>query len=230
MVHIGIIPDGNRRWCKKNNYDVNQLPILWKDYIIKIIKEFAKIDDINKYTDFENVNELSIYIASIDNTNRNDKTKLILFKLFEELENIINYPEKFFDKSIIDAIDRYSKDIKINFIGDINILPKEIQKTINKYKKLLTGNKYIINLAIAYDYNKDIINEGKYDNLNYNRDQTNIDIVFRSGKEKRLSGFFPTKTIYSELFFSDKLWLDIEINDIYNVLLEYKERDRRFGK
>lgn len=229
MVHLGIIPDGNRRWCKKNNYNLNNLPILWKDYIINIVKQLAKLD-INNYKELLDINEISIYIASIDNVNRKDGTKLILFELFKEIHNIIENPEKFFDKSIIDTINRYSKDIGLNIVGDINILPKNIIESIKKYKKLFIGKKYIINLAIAYDYNKDIINETKEDNVNYNREQSNIDIVFRSGGEYRLSGFFPTKIIYSELFFLQKLWLDVNINDIYNILLEYNKRERRFGK
>ena len=229
MVHLGIIPDGNRRWCKKNNHDLDDLPIVWKDYIINTVKKLIKLD-INNYKELLNITEISLYIASIDNVNRTDKTKLILFELFKEINNIINNPEKFFDKSIIDAINRYSKDIGLNIIGDINILPKNMIESIEKYRKLLIGTKYIINLAVAYDYNKDIINETKQDNLNYNREQSNIDLVFRSGGEYRLSGFFPTKIIYSELFFLKKLWLDVNIDDIYNVLLEYNKRERRFGR
>ena len=83
---------------------------------------------------------------------------------------------------------------------------------------------------MAYDYNKDIINETTQDNINYNRKQTNIDMVFRSGGEYRLSGFFPTKTIYSELFFNNKFWPDVSIYDIYNTIIEYQLRERRFGK
>lgn len=229
MVHLGIIPDGNRRWCKKNNYNLDNLPILWNNYIINMVKNLIKLD-INDYKELLNINEISIYIASIDNVNRTDKTKLILLELFKEINNIINNPEKFFDKSIIDTINKYSKDIGFNIIGDINILPKNIIESIEKYKKLFIGKKYIINLAVCYDYNKDIINETKKDNINYNREQSNIDIVFRSGGEYRLSGFFPTKIIYSELFFLKKLWLDVNIDDIYNVLLEYNKRERRFGK
>ena len=93
------------------------------------------------------------------------------------------------------------------------------------------GSKYSINIAIAYDYNKDILSfSEENNNKNYIRNQSNIDLVFRSGGEKRLSGFFPTKTIYSELYFIDKFFPDINLDDINNAIIEYKKRNRRFGK
>ena len=90
--------------------------------------------------------------------------------------------------------------------------------------------KYILNLAIAYDYNKDFINYGHDIFKNYIRKQSNIDFVLRTGGESRISGFFPTKTLYSELFFSKKMWPDITIVDINNYIRKFKNRDRRFGK
>jgi len=110
---------------------------------------------------------------------------------------------------------------------------KKIIKRKKEYEKKYKKNykkKYVLNIAYAYDYNEDILNEKNKDNENYNRIQSNIDLIIRSGGEKRLSGFFPTKTIYSELFFIDKLWLDIDMYDIRNILLYYKKKDRRFGK
>ena len=101
-------------------------------------------------------------------------------------------------KSILILIknELFIKDlVNINFIGDIHLLPKNLQKLIKESKQKLKGDRLKINLAIAYDYNKDIQNF-KIINSNYRRNQSNIDLVFRSGGEKRLSGFFPTKTIY----------------------------------
>ena len=120
--------------------------------------------------------------------------------------------------------------ININFIGDINLLPKDLQKLIKESKSKLKGIHLKINLAIAYDYMKDIQNFRFIMSSNYKRKQSNIDLVFRSGGEKRLSGFFPTKTIYSELFFSDKLWPEINLNDIELVLEKFNKRNRRFGR
>jgi undecaprenyl pyrophosphate synthase len=224
MVHLGIIPDGNRRWCKINNYKLEDLPKKWIEFTVKIIKQCKNLNELDELNELNEINEISIYISSIDNINRNDNTKNIIEKTIEEMIDIINNVEEKYENKFDDDTKNFIKDIfknyiEINLIGDINKLSKK------NYKK-----KYVLNIAYAYDYNKDILNEKNKDNENYNRIQSNIDLIIRSGGEKRLSGFFPTKTIYSELFFLDKLWLDVDMYDIRNILLDYKKRNRRFGK
>ena len=215
MIHLGIIPDGNRRFLKQisNKNLIN----VWEEKFKILIDEFIKEKD-NKYVNLKKVNELSIYVCSIDNLNRNDDTKENVFNV---LKSVLIF---------LKDIQNMRDTININFIGDINLLPKDLQKLILETKNKLKGTCLKINLAVAYDYMKDIQNFRFIMNNNYRRKQSNIDLVFRSGGEKRLSGFFPTKTIYSELFFVDKLWPEINLNDIELVLEEFNKRNRRFGK
>ncbi len=235
MVHIGIIPDGNRRWCKNNNYELKDLTKKWIEFIIKILYQWTNLNNLKEINE---INEISIYISSIDNINRNDNTKNIIEKTLKELINIINNEEVKYENKYYNDIRKFMKKIlenyEINVIGDIDILSENIKKELMKYKNNKNNKnnkkKYVLNIAYAYDYYKDILNEKNKDNENYNRKQSNIDLIIRSGGEKRLSGFFPTKTIYSELFFIDKLWLDINIYDIIDILIDYKKRNRRFGK
>ena len=81
-------------------------------------------------------------------------------------------------------------------------------------------------IAPHYRIEKLVLKEKKRMSTN----QTNIDLLFRSGREKRISGFFPYHTFYSELYFSDKLWPDIRIADIIEALKKFNKTDRRFGK
>ena len=214
MIHLGIIPDGNRRFLKKisNKNLIN----VWEDNFKKLINEFTKEKD-NKYENLKKINEISIYVCSIDNLKRDDNTRENVFTVLKSI--LILIKNELFIKDLVN----------INFIGDIHLLPKDLQKLIKESKQKLKGDRLKINLAIAYDYNKDIQNF-KIINSNYRRNQSNIDLVFRSGGEKRLSGFFPTKTIYSELFFNDKLWPEITLKDLDLVLDEFSKRNRRFGK
>jgi undecaprenyl pyrophosphate synthase len=214
MIHLGIIPDGNRRFLKKISN--KNLIAVWEDTFKKLINEFIKEKD-NKYENLKKINEISIYVCSIDNLKRNDNTKENVFTVLKSI--LILIKNELFIKDLIN----------INFIGDIHLLPKDLQKLMKENKQKLKGDRLKINLAIAYDYNKDIQNF-KIINSNYRRNQSNIDLVFRSGGEKRLSGFFPTKTIYSELFFNDKLWPEITLKDLDLVLYEFSQRNRRFGK
>jgi undecaprenyl pyrophosphate synthase len=214
MIHLGIIPDGNRRFLKKISN--KNIITIWEDNFKRLINEFIKEKD-NKYENLKKINEISIYVCSIDNLKRDDNTRENVFTVLKSI--LILIKNELFIKDLVN----------INFIGDIHLLPKDLQKLIKESKQKLKGDRLKINLAIAYDYNKDIQNF-KIINSNYRRNQSNIDLVFRSGGEKRLSGFFPTKTIYSELFFNDKLWPEITLKDLDLVLDEFSQRNRRFGK
>ena len=234
MIHIGIIPDGNRRWYRSKDMDINKFQEFIINKIINnIINYSKKILKNNKSKNLNNlkkVSELSIYICSIDNIKRDDGTKDMIYSLIRNL--YIKYPDrsKIFSKEILEIFDNFCKDIKFNIIGDIEILPKDIQDILNELILKTKDGNFVVNIALAYDYNKDLINYGNNDLKNYNREQKNIDLLFRSGREKRISGFFPTKLLYSELFFSDKLWPDIELEDIDFIVGEFFKRNRRFGK
>ena len=235
MVHIGIIPDGNRRWCKKNNLDVNDLVKHWSNIIIEAIYNNKK-KKMSKY--LKDITEVSFYVCSIDNINRNDNTKFIIYDFIRLIYNSYKDPKKLLKEHNIEYSEEdyqicqeYLKELNYNFIGEIELLPKDIQNIINELtQNNNTQNKFILNLAIAYDYNKDLLNFEKSDFKNYDRKQSDIDLIFRSGGEYRTSGFFPTKTLYSELFFLKKLWPEITIDDFINVMKKFQKRNRRFGK
>ena len=235
MVHIGIIPDGNRRWCKKNDYEVDTLVQHWSELIINSIKKYSNKKS-SKY--FKEITEVSFYVCSIDNINRMDKTKYLIYDLIRFIYNIYKDPKKFCkDKNIEYTEEDFKKgqellkELNINYVGDIEVLPKDIQKILKEtLKNNKEGNKYTLNLAIAYDYHKDILNFGRTELKNYNREQSDIDLIFRSGGEYRTSGFFPTKTLYSELFFLKKLWPEVTYDDFLGVMKKFYKRNRRFGK
>lgn len=233
MVHLGIIPDGNRRWCKNNSKDYNYLLNHWlNNMIIKNICYF--LDCKQEYKELNTITELSLYISSIDNITRDDKTFELGYKLIRLLFIIYHNCETIFKEKYRLELKRLSKNIKLNIIGDMELLPQDIQNILKYFQNILNNdlneNPCIINIAIAYDYKKDLLNEGNNSNNNYKREQGEIDIVFRSGSEKRISGFFPTKILYSELYFIDKLFPDITLDDIDNALIYLKTRNRRYGK
>lgn len=251
MVHLGIIPDGNRRWIKMHNYNLNILPYIWLNKIKDNLLNY--IINNNRYPKFKLINEISIYICSIDNMNRDDNTKDYIYdmlNIFLKLINAKNNKTQILDilnnnkielndteiNIIIKYILELSNNIIINIIGDIELIPKYLYNLLEHIKILNNKNKkkntkYTLNIAIAYDYKKDMENYGLKENTNnnYERNQSNIDILFRSGGEYRTSGFFPTKIIYSELFFNEKLWLDINLEDLHIIIEKFEKRNRRYG-
>ena len=82
MIHLGIIPDGNRRFLKKisNKNLIN----VCEDNFKKLINEFTKEKD-NKYENLKKINEISIYVCSIDNLKRDDNTKENVFTVLKSI-------------------------------------------------------------------------------------------------------------------------------------------------
>ena len=226
MVHIGIIPDGNRRWYKSMDDNSKTLVDIWMDLLIKHI---VKINN-NRFLYLKEITEVSLYICSIDNIKREDNTKDNIFELIEKIYKLVDKATNTFNEKTASYFLNFIENTKINLVGELDMLPERIKEILYKLSRMCKTQKYILNLAIAYDYNKDLINYGHDIFKNYIRKQSNIDFVLRTGGESRISGFFPTKTLYSELFFSKKMWPDITIVDINNYIRKFKNRDRRFGK
>jgi undecaprenyl diphosphate synthase len=99
----------------------------------------------------------------------------------------------------------------------------DLQKMISKSNP---DNTFTVNLKICYDPHEDIKHfvKGKRSR------KFQIDSVFRSGREKRSSGFFLCQTLYSEWIYSDKLWPDVNIGDMSDSINLFGKRQRRFGK
>jgi undecaprenyl diphosphate synthase len=208
-IHLGIIPDGNRRWCKNNNKTELEYIII----IQNMIKNIFENND--KYPIFKLISELSIYVLSKDNIIKRDiKTIDMIGKIIDFLCIILSTNEN---------------NIKINIIGDMTILPITIQERLEVLTNISLfklEKQFLINLAIGYDPVKDTkkyLKEGT-------ESRTQIDMVVRSGGEKRSSGFFPLQTLYSEWIYLDTLWPDITIKHIYESILEFQSRQRNFGK
>jgi undecaprenyl diphosphate synthase len=139
--------------------------------------------------------------------------------------------------------------LRINFIGRISMFPQPVQDAMRKLMELTKDNsKYRVNFAMAYGGREEVIdavkklgedikagrvdveklNEeafGKYLYLN-----SDPELIIRTGGEKRTSNFLPWQGIYSEWFFIEKTWPEMEKQDLIAVFEEYKQRERRFGK
>ena len=211
-IHLGIIPDGNRRWCKKNNKTELEYASMIQN-MIKNVCEENKDQPQYPYPTFKWISELSIYVLSKDNIVKRDKSTIDLIEktmdLICQLLSLPNYKDYF----------------KINIIGDITLLPSVVQEQINTCVRLSTGS-FPVHLAIGYDPVEDskLYLEKGFESRNQ------IDLVIRSGGQLRSSGFFPLQTLYSEWVYINDLWPDMTREHIHESLLEFKNRQRNFGK
>ena len=217
---VAIIMDGNRRWAKKNNLPSASGHRKGIETLIEIVKT-AK----NNLVD-----QLIVYAFSTENWSR---------KNFEvnALMNLINF-------GVDVKLDEIKKNgVKLNFIGDIDAMPKKakegIAKCINETKDL---NEFTLTVALNYGAVWDMVNAVKVakeakeqitqDNfLKFTQLGGNdIDIFIRTGGDMRLSNFLLPNIGYSELFFTEKLWPEFNTNDFIDILQQFAKRQRRFGK
>jgi len=232
-LHIGIIPDGNRRYAIKNN--ISKIDAYRKGYklIINLIKYLIKNnnDELYEFNKTYNINIITIYVCSIDNLLKRDANDVsniykLIFKFIRFVEKNIDYLMKY--------------KIRIHIIGNLSIIKKKYRQKLEDIMARTKDNDLAtLNLAIAYSGRYEIVNNiKKIGNTNITEEdfsklfdlQTDIDIVIRTGNECRTSNFFPYNTIYSEWFFLEKMWPELSIDDIVNIIREYKNRNRRFGK
>jgi tritrans,polycis-undecaprenyl-diphosphate synthase [geranylgeranyl-diphosphate specific] len=226
--HIGIIMDGNRRFSKR----LMLKP--WKGHEYGAKKLSNVLDWCKEY----NIKQLTLYTFSVQNFNRPKKEFDYLMNIFIE-----NFDKLKDDKRI------HENKIKINIIGRINMFPKEVQDRLNYIMELTKNyNNYIINFAMAYGGQEEIVDAVKkiaekiktdklnVDEIDNNKFAENLylnnspDLIIRTGGEKRTSNFLSFQSAYSEWFFVDKMWPEFEKEDFVNIINEYSNRQRRFGK
>ncbi len=227
LCHVAIIMDGNGRWAKKRGKS-------------RIIGHKYGVLSLKKIVDFSiswKLDILTLYAFSIENWSRPYLEVTELMNLFTfSIKNIM--------------FELHKKDVCVKIIGDRNKLPKELILNINKIESLTFNNKGLkLNIALNYSGKWDIvccvknislqvknklidINDIDENIVNKNLCLNNlpdIDLLIRTGGEKRISNFFLWKISYSELFFTNILWPDFSCKDFLKILNVFFKRERRFG-
>ncbi len=217
LNHVAFIMDGNGRWGQQRNKGRNYGHLKGVETVKKIVKNSIKL----------NIPIVTFYVFSSENWKRPKKEISYLFKLIK------NY----FSKEIQSII---NQGIKINILGEVNKLSKDIRSTLKKTAELTKNNKKIlVNLAINYGSKneilyaskktKKILNIKNFEKNLYTRKMPNPDILIRTGGHQRLSNFLLWQLAYSELYFLKKLWPDFNSNDLKKIINKFKKEKRNFG-
>lgn len=224
--HVALIMDGNLRWAKAN-----------KLHYIEGLRQGAQvIKPLVKRAADMGIKHITFWALSTENWKRGKKFTNALFKVFRE----------FFKKvELFDEL--YQAGGKINIWGDITEFPQNIQDEINKHVLRQPSKKKIdVNFCLNYGGRTEIIrvvkqllknafsseemNEKKFSHYLYTKDQPDPDLIIRTSGEKRLSGFMPWQSIYSELYFPLVFWPDFTPEEFDKAIIEYSQRERRFGR
>jgi len=225
--HIAIIMDGNGRWAKKKLKERSFGHRAGVEAIENAINACKSIG----------VKFLTVYAFSTENWNRPKAEVSVLMKL------LVEYLKK-------ETRRLGEKGIRLNGVGDFSELPdfarSELVKSIEATKE---NDELVLSLALSYGSRSDIkaallkiIEE--YENGNIQKNDiddmflgkylsTSVlpdpDLLIRTGGEKRLSNFLLWESAYTEFYFTDIFWPDFKEEILYEAVLDYQNRERRFG-
>jgi undecaprenyl diphosphate synthase len=211
--HVGLIPDGGRRWAVKHNVGLEESYHKTKLFLAEICSYLFDVG----------VNEISIYLSSIQNFRR-QQTEIDAFNTVSEIA---------FGREILQLAE--SKHVRVVFAGNRDILPRDYLKAIEIVEAKTSGFKNgAINLCIAYNpieelysaFSKSETNNEILKNLWV---KTPLHLIIRSGGANLLSNFLPLQSGFARLYFLDDLFNDLTINNFKAIIYEFSMLDRKFG-
>ncbi|MCM1367460.1 MAG: polyprenyl diphosphate synthase [Roseburia sp.] len=218
--HIGIIMDGNGRWASKR-----LLP--------RSAGHRAGVKNITPVVSCAleyGVKCVTLYAFSTENKDRPKS----------EVDSLIDLIRKRLKPMTRDLI---ARGARVMFSGDETYFPDDVRKIMSDIVEENTDdNAQVVNIALNYSGRSEIvraarlaaesgdIDEAAIERHLYTAELPPLDMIVRTGGEKRLSNFLLYQAAYSELFFTDTLWPDFDESELTTMLGEYKRRTRKFGK
>ena len=226
--HVAVIMDGNGRWAKNRG-----LPRVFGHQ-----KGVDALKSLLRCCDDWGVESLTAYAFSTENWGRPINEVDFLMTLFERVLR----------KELAEMM---RENVKIRFVGDLSALPDSLQAEISDAMEQTSKNKGIeFNIATNYGGRQEILNacrqiatqvkngevdideidDGLFEENLYTRGSTPPDLLIRTSGEMRLSNFLLWQMAYSEIYVTNTLWPDFNRQEFHQALLDYQQRDRRFGK
>lgn len=226
--HVAIIMDGNGRWAKQRG---RPRTFGHKHGVTSVRETTEAAAELG-------IEYLTLYAFSTENWKR---PKFETDALMTLLLQTINKETKTLNKN----------NIRLRTIGDLESLPTRIRKQLKKTIEDTAGNtRMTLLLALSYSSRWELVNavkkivgqveEGKLkvENLNQDvfgqyletADVPDPELLIRTSGEYRISNFLLWQIAYAELYFTSKLWPDFRKDDLYEALIDFQNRERRFGK
>lgn len=223
--HVAIIMDGNGRWAKKQGMPRTQGHLAGVDNVRNIA--IAAND--------EGIEALTVYAFSTENWKRSK----------DEVDYLMKLPFVFFKKFIKELME---KNIRIKMIGDMDEIPSDTAKVLQKAIDETSNNTgMILNFAMNYGSRREIvravnkiieevkndkdiiISEENFNDYLYTNDLPDVDLLIRTSGELRISNFLLWQIAYSELMFVNESWPEFTPDKFRECLAIFNNRDRRFG-
>ncbi len=221
--HIAIVPDGNRRWAKRQLFSIESGHRKGTDNLITTVNAAKEIG----------IKAITFYMFSTENWSRNSF----------EVKALMSLLEFFLETKTQEMID---EGVRFHTIGDLSKLSKGATKAIEQTKALTAGCNGIDMIAalnygsrdelcrafkqmLADKLNSEDITEAMISRYLDTSQWTDPELFIRTGGEKRVSNFLLWQISYSELYVSDVLWPDFTSKNLMDAVLFYQSRERRLG-
>lgn len=226
--HVVVIMDGNGRWAKSKGME---RIFGHRNALTSVRESIEAAAEIG-------VKAITLYAFSTENWNR---PKIEVNALMNLLSTSLKKELPSFQEN----------SVKVNAIGDLNSLPLKAQKALSKVLEATKNNsKIILTMALSYGSREEIVNTIKniskkvvnnelkieeidekiINNHLYTFNLPDVDLMIRTSGEQRISNFLLWQMAYAELYFTDILWPDFRRSDFFDAIIEYQNRERRFGK
>jgi undecaprenyl diphosphate synthase len=223
LQHIAIIMDGNRRWAKENNLPTAMGHKKGVDSLKTAVQSCHKFG----------VNYLTVYAFSTENWNRDKAEVDYLMELFAL--TIKNEFKELHESNVI-----------LNFIGDLSRLTPKLQKIFaDSVEKTKNNNGVHLQIAINYGARDEVVNAVKkivakgYTESEiteeliskelYTSEIPDPDLLIRTGGEMRVSNYLLWQIAYAELLITQQFWPEFDENSMSDAVLEFNNRQRRYG-
>ncbi len=226
--HLAIIMDGNGRWAKQKGMLRAFGHENGTKSVRKTVEACAKLG----------IKNLTLYAFSTENWNRpkievDTLMKLLVSSLKKEIKTL------------------QTNNIRLNAIGNLTNLPESVQKELHEViEKTSENTRMTLTLALSYGAREEIIqavkkitNKVKNNIISeesidesiinqhlYTHNLPDVDLVIRTSGEHRISNFLLWQIAYAEFYFTEVLWPDFTEKDLYEAIISYQKRERRFGK
>ena len=226
--HIAIIMDGNGRWAKEQG----------QDRLFGHYQGVESVRDIVEGCAELGVGYLTLYAFSTENW---DRPQYEVVGLMELLVKTIRGEVESLDKN----------NIRLHVIGDINMLPDYAQRELAEALNITKNNTGLqLIMALSYSGRWELLNAVKSIAYEVKSGQMNVEeidqdtlqkflttsefpdpeLMIRTSGEYRISNFLLYQLAYAELYFTQVRWPDFRKQNLYEALLDYQNRERRFGK
>jgi undecaprenyl diphosphate synthase len=222
--HVGIIMDGNGRWARQRGLPRLAGHQAGTENIRRVLRASVEYG----------IKTLTIYAFSTENWQRPQ----------EEVQGLFGILERVIKREVKEL---HAEGVQIRHIGRLEGLPKRLREQVLQALELTKNNeRLILNVAFNYGGRAEIldavrrivadglqpeqIDEETFNSYLYTSGQPDPDLIIRTSGELRVSNFLIWQGAYAEYYVTPTLWPDFDADELYQALLAYSQRERRFGR